>query len=567
MIALALSDAGVLSISPGCSPSTETVSLERATPVTLYVRPAEPGPLQVSASHPALEPATLTLDVRSGPPTTLELAVPSQAALGDCVPASASARDPAGRLLHQRAQQLSLSADAGALLFGNQSCTGAGASALDLPLPDDAPVRFSLRPLAGGPVAIDAALSPSGLQATASLTVLAPTYSFALTPTVSRVLVGGCVTPLRLTRRSDADGGSSPFSAGELVQVTAPGLDVHQSTACTGAVLTQLAPSAGATSVTFSARATTSGTATLTVSEPGVGSATTTIIASLAPASVEFVGVPDAGAPGQCLAASLRLRDATGDAGAFAADSTLTLSSGTVSGTAAAIAWGVDGGCPATATASTTVTWPASASELPIWYSRESPGLARLFASVAGLSARQDVFFPGAPPVGLRLRTVSPTLTVNVCSTITAELIDADGGVTGAMSPELVTLTSADGGVRFSSTSLTCASATDSATASIATGTSAVHFYGRPSAVGTVVLLAQSTSFDAGLTVRVTNACHSYGQSCDVDTPCCATTPAMVCNGSSVCACNLTGCIPRGGFDCGSSNNCCSGVIQSTTCQ
>lgn len=171
------------------------------------------------------------------------------------------------------------------------------------------------------------------------------------------------------------------------------------------------------------------------------------------------------------------------------------------------------------------------------------------------------------PPYALRF-SGAYSGTTSLCYSGAVDLISDAGVVTAAtMSTPISVFGAPFGSVSLGATSGNCMNMTNSINLTIPNGASSVNFLWRKGTPGPTGVVAFSATYgDAGTTVTTTNPCAGWNRSCDANTVCCGgSNPTLVCS-SGTCRCAMSGCIPRGGFNCGSSSNCCSGIISGSTC-
>lgn len=553
------SDAGArLSSSSTCSNTVTAISVSSAVPSNVYLTALRPGPAVLSASHPAFGVATHTTELSSGPPASLTFTMAPIANLGDCVPATVTARDAASNLLYRRGQTLSLSSSLPAQFFSSVDCSGPASSGLSVPYPDSASVTFSYRSMNAGTHSILGVLTSSGIANSHLIRMRVAPFRLVLSPLAAQGYSDSCIGSFSVSKVDAADAGET-FDGGEVILLSGSPDTFFYAPACTGLPLSQLAPPAGASAVSFGVRVPAdAGLYLLTASEASLGMASSSVtITGTRPTALQFVGVPDAGVRGLCYPGVVRFLDDAGSPTVTATASTLTL---------LGTQFWTDGGC--TGVGSSSVALPPLTSQTGFVFRENTAASVTLQAtSSLGLSTQKVVSLSSPPPYAIRF-SGPYSGTTNLCYSGSVELISDAGVVTTAtMATPVTVFGNAAGSVFVGNATAMCAALSNSVNLSIPNGASSVSFIWRKGTPGTADLNAQSTQYgDAGTTVSVTNPCAGFNGSCGTLTPCCSSTPTLVCT-TGVCRCSFSGCIPRGGFNCGSSSNCCSGVISGTTCQ
>lgn len=549
-----------LSGSSLCSGTISTAIVPSATPAPVYVTANRPGTLTLTASHAQLGTAQRTIDMRSGPPNVVAFTMAPLAQLGDCVPGSVSAIDSLGNLIYHRGQTLTVSSSLGGQFFTSVDCSGTGAATLSVPYPDSLTVPFSFRSMVGGTHLLTGLLATSSVSGQHSLRLRVSPLALRLSPLSSQGFSDQCITTVSL-QKVDGVGAAEQFDGGETVTLGGAPELVYRAANCTGAPITQLTPAAGVSSVPLGLSiAADAGTYVLTVSEPGLGMASASVnVTGPRPTALRFVGVPASGVRGLCYPASVRYVDDAGLPTVVGASSTVTLT-----GTQ----FWFDGGC--VGPSSNTLPIAANASQAAFTFRENTSASITLNATSTFTvqAAQQTVMMSNPPPYAIRF-SGAYSGTTNLCYSGAVDLISDAGVVTTAtMSTPVTVFGEPFGSVFLGTASANCAALSNSVNLTIPNGASSVNFIWRRGTPGTTGVVATSTTYgDAGTTVTTTNPCANFGQGCDANTLCCTgSNPSLVC-GSGTCRCAIGGCIPRGGFNCGSSSNCCSGVISGTTCQ
>lgn len=554
------SDAGArLSSLATCGNTVASITVSSAVPSNVYLTAQRPGPAVLTASHASFGVATLSTELSSGPPASLTFGIAPVANLGDCVPATVTARDAAGNLLYRRGQTLSLSSTAAsAQFFSSVDCTGPAATGLTVPYPDSASVAFSYRSMTAGNNSIIGVLSNSGLVNSVNVRIRVAPFRLVLSPLTAQGYSDTCLGPFAASKVDAADAGET-FDGGEAILLSGAPDTFFYAPTCTGLPLTQLSPTAGASAISFGLRIPAdAGLYLLTASEASLGMASSSVtITGTRPTALQFVGVPDAGVRGLCYPGTVRFLDDAGSPTVTATASTMTF---------AGTQFWTDGGC--TGTGSGSVALPPLSSQASFTFRENTAASVTLQAtSSLGLSTQKVVSLSSPPPYAIRF-SGAYSGTTNLCYSGAVELISDAGVVTTAtMATPVTVFGNTAGSVFVGSSTAMCAALANSVNLTIPNGASSVGFIWRKGTPGTADITAQSAQYgDAGTTVTVTNPCAGFNGSCGTLTPCCTSSPTLVCQ-TGVCRCSFSGCIPRGGFNCGSSNNCCSGVISGTTCQ
>ncbi|MBL8921891.1 MAG: hypothetical protein JNJ54_23775 [Myxococcaceae bacterium] len=553
------SDAGArLSSLATCGNTVNSVLVPATVPANVYLTAQRPGPAVLTASHAAFGVATHATELSSGPPASLLFTMAPIANLGDCVPGTVTARDAAGNLLYRRGQTLTLSTAASAQFFTSVDCSGPASPNLSVPYPDSASVTFSYRSSTAGNNAIIGVLSTSGYANSHLIRMRVAPFRLVLSPLTAQGYTSSCIGPFVASKVDAADAGET-FDGGEVILLAGSPDTFFYAPSCTGMPITQLTPPAGATSSAFGLRVPAdAGIYLLTASEASLGMASSSVtITGTRPTALEFVGVPDAGVRGLCYPGSVRFLDDAGSPTVAGVASTMTFSG--------ALFW-TDGGCGGTGASSLALS--ATASQADFVFREDTAASVTLRAtSTLGLTTQKGVSLSNPPPYAIRF-SGAYSGTTNFCYSGSIQLISDAGVVTTATMTTPVTLFgNLPGSVFVGNATAMCAALANSVNLSIPNGASSVNFIWRKGTPGAADLNAQSALYgDAGTTVTATNPCAGFLGACGTSTPCCSSTPPLVCS-SGVCRCSFSGCIPRGGFNCGSSNNCCSGVISGTTCQ
>lgn len=550
-----------LSTSSFCGITSTTAIVPALVPAPVYVTATRPGTLTLSASHPQLGNAQRTIDMRSGPPNLVTFTMAPLAQLGDCVPGTVAAIDSLGNLIYHRGQTLSVSSSLGGEFFTSSDCSGTPASTLNVPYPDSMTVPFSFRSMTGGAHVLTAQLATSFVTGQHSLRLRVSPLALRLTPLSSQGFSDQCITTVTL-QKVDGVGSLEQFDGGETVTLGGAPQLVYRAANCLGAPITQVTPPAGTSSVPLGLRiAADAGTYVLTVSEPGLGMASASVnVTGPRPTALRFVNVPSSGVRGLCYPASVRYVDDAGLPTVVGAASTVTLTG--------AQFW-FDGGC--VGPSSNSLPIPANAAQADFTF-RETTSASitlRATSTFPVVAAQQTVPMSNPPPYAIRFSGAYAG-TTNFCYAGAVELISDAGVVTTATMSTPVFISGAPvGSVFLGTATANCAALSNTINVTIPNGASSVNFIWRKGTPGQTGVVATSAAYgDAGTTVTATNPCSNFGGPCDVNTVCCSnSTPSLFCGSTGTCRCAIGGCVPRGGNSCGSSNNCCSGVISGTTCQ
>jgi hypothetical protein len=374
-------------------------------------------------------------------------------------------------------------------------------------------------------------------------------------------LVHQCITGITL-QKVDGVGSAEQFDGGETVTLGGAPQIVYRAANCVGAPITQVTPAAGVSSLPLGLRiAADAGSYVLTVSEPGLGMASASVnVTGPRPTALRFVNVPPSGVRGLCYPASVRYVDDAGLPTVVGANSTVTLT-----GTQ----FWFDGGC--VGPSSNSLPIPANASQADFTFRENTSASITLNATSTFpvQAAQQTVPMSTPPPYAIRF-SGAYSGTTNSCYAGAVQLISDAGIVTTATMSTPVFITGEPfGSVFLGNATANCAGLSNTINVTIPNGASSVNFIWRKGTPGTTGVVATSTAYgDAGTTVTATNPCSDFGGACNVNTVCCSnTTPSLFCGTTGTCRCAIGGCVPRGGNSCGSSNNCCSGIISGTTCQ
>lgn len=554
-------DAGVrFSTLSTCSNTTSTVLVPSSTPAGVFLASTRIGPTTLTATHPQFGTVALPTDIRSNSPQTVTFTMPPVAQVGDCVPGTVAARDAYGNLLYRRGQTLVLSSTPAAELFASVDCSGPSTSNLGVPYPDSAAVPFSFRSMTGGNFSIVGVLTPSGVANSHALRLRVAPLRLTLTPLSTQGFSDTCITGVNVNK-VDALNAAEPFDGGETITLGGSPDVVYRAANCVGAPITQLTPAAGVSSVALGLRITAdAGTYLLTASEPSLGmTSSTVIVTGTRPTALQLLNVPTTGVRGVCYPASVRFVDDAGLPTVTGVPTTMNFSG--------AQFW-VDGGCGGPPVFSVAV--PANASQTDFVFREDTAAsvTVRANSTFGGLSAQQNVTMTNPAPAAIRF-SGAYSGTTNLCYSGSVVLV-SDAGVTtpAVMSTPVTVVGNPVGAVFVGNATANCAALANSVNVTIPNGATSVNFIWRKGTAGLAPITATSASYgDAGTTVTATNPCAGYMQGCNGSTPCCNATPTLTCGSGSVCRCVISGCIPRGGFNCGSSNNCCSGVISGSTCQ
>lgn len=549
-----------LSSSNFCSSTITTAFVPATFPAQVYVTATRPGTLTLAASHPQLGVAQRTIDMRSGPPNLVTFTMAPLAQLGDCVPGTVASTDLNGNLLYHRGQSLTVSSSLGGQFFTSVDCSGTGSPTLNVPYPDSLTVPFSFRSMTGGTHLLTGQLATSGVSGQHSLRLRVSPFALRLSPLSSQGFSDQCITTVSL-QKVDGVGAAEQFDGGETVTLGGAPEIVYRAANCLGAPITQITPAAGVSSVPLGLRiAADAGTYVLTVSEPGLGMTSASVnVTGPRPTALQFVNVPTSGVRGVCYPASVRYVDDAGLPAVVGANSTVTLTGPQF--------W-FDGGC--VGPSSNTLRVPADGSQGDFTFREDISAsvMLRATSTFAVQPAQQVVPMGNPPPYAIRF-SGAYSGTTNLCYSGAIDL-RSDAGVltTATMSTPIFLTGDPVGSVFLGNATANCAALANTVNLTIPNGASSVNFIWRKGTAGTTGVGATSAAYgDAGTTVTATNPCANFGQGCGVATACCTgTTPSLVC-GSGTCRCAISGCIPRGGFNCGSSSNCCSGIISGSTCQ
>lgn len=555
------SDAGVrFSTISNCANTISTVIVPSSTPAGVFLASTRIGPTTLTATHAQFGTVALPTDIRSNIPQSVTFTMPPVAQVGDCVPGTVAARDAYGNLLYRRGQTLTLSSTPSAELFASVDCSGPSVSNLNVPYPDSAVVPFSFRSMTGGNFSVVGLLTPSGVANSHALRLRVAPLRLTLTPLATQGFSDTCITGVNVNK-VDALNAAEAFDGGETITLGGSPDVVYRAANCGGAPITQLTPAAGVSSVALGLRiAADAGAYLLTASEPSLGMTSSTVtVTGTRPTGLQLLNVPTTGVRGVCYPASVRFLDDAGAPTVTGVPTTMNFSGAQI--------W-TDGGCGGPSNYSVPVAANASQTDFVFREDTSATVTVRADSTFSGLFAQQNVTMTNPTPAAIRF-SGAYSGTTNLCYTGSVVLV-SDAGVTApaVMSTPVTVVGNAAGSVFVGNATANCAALSNSVNVTIPNGATSVNFLWRKGTAGTEGITAQSANYgDAGTTVTATNPCVGYMQGCNASTPCCSSTPTLTCGSGSVCRCVISGCIPRGGFNCGSSNNCCSGVISGSTCQ
>ena len=169
-------------------------------------------------------------------------------------------------------------------------------------------------------------------------------------------------------------------------------------------------------------------------------------------------------------------------------------------------------------------------------------------------------------PVAIRFDTLNYTASQRACIDADVGVVDNEGAPALLQSAESISITSANSGVSFHQGFGCFSNGSSSITGSIPARGDIFEF-SMTANTRSYQLEAQSTDLgDAVATLQVRGPCAGVGQGCGGGTLCCSGLTCNTLGAPMVCQCNLSGCIPAGQSDCGSSASCCSGAISGSTC-
>lgn len=481
----------------GGTVTTRTMAANTNT-VSFSVRPTVAGvkTTSLSMSGPNIA-ATLTLTVAAGP-HSLVVTAPTggtmTATAGTCRTVTVTRQDTWGNQVPTTAvRTLTVSAVPGMTLHTASNCSG-GVTDFTLPA-DTSSFTFYVRPTQATSTPATVTMTLDGQSTSFTLTVNPATANHLelLAPVSPPTLqAGGCV-PTTVQLHDAFHNPVNNTATSNLTFGTLPaGTTAHASVDCSGASTTAIPVTTTESGKAFSLKPTRTGASTVQLTLASLSVSVGMTVTAAPAASLTFVGLPQTVSANTCSAAvSLQRHDTYGNLATSdgVASATVTLPATVLAFTAS--------DCSGAGSQTPTLSFADKAATSSSVYLRSTTAAAHpVTASLGSLSAAGTFTVSPGAATAIELSGASGTVTAGVCLTpLTVRLLDAWGNAVTPTANTAVDMTSNDVAMGFSSGP---GCTVDSATVTIAAGTSSKSWSVRPGRAGSTTVTGARTGLTSG---------------------------------------------------------------------
>lgn len=454
-----------------------------ADTVGAYFKDTVAGAPAITASASGLASANQTQTVRSAPPSQLAFATPPRSGVaGECLgPLTGQSRDGFGNpAIVLSSTPLALATTSGRGAFYSDTACAVRVTQATIAANTHSKSFYYRDEGVGAPTLT--ASNPGLTAPTQGATVgPAPPTRLVFVTAPQTLTAGNCSALVTIEVRDDFDN-PSPVATPTAVALSSASssFEFHGDAACSAAI-TQASIAAGGTRTTVYFKEPRAGSPLLIARVSGLVDATQLATINRGPlARLAFVNTPRTPVAGACSAElTIESQDATGNAVAFAADTTVALTTSSTTGGPY-----LEASCTVPGTQ---VTMLAGGTEATFYFKDTVAGPWGITATAPGLTpGAQTVTVQPGPAAALVLRTAPQTLRAGACSAeVAGELEDALGNLAPVSAPTAVALSSSAATTRFFPAADCSGAATQ---VGLDGGESRVRFFFRDDRVGTPVL-------------------------------------------------------------------------------